>query len=327
MNVIQNLIDFLADLFRDDDKREKFLENPDRYLERAGFEDLGRDDILELLPLVSEGVPELASAWCSSPVAARNFARAAALKDRDDGGKGHNDRSAGDEISHLLNVSHVVHEGDVDVNNKFDWNFDYDSTTDNRVDNSFKQEFKNDGDVKYNGDIDVDNETTQASGAGAVAAGDDIKDSQLVTGDDNVVAGDDIEDSNVGDDNNIVNADNNDGSLAVDGVAYQDNSEDDHSVDIDDSFNETDDHSEHIDGSFNETDDHSEHNDGSFNEIEDNDGSNNEIEDNDGSFNEIDDHSEDNDLVDVDDVALLNDIDVLDDVELDDVDVELVELL
>jgi hypothetical protein len=310
VNVIQNLIDFLADLFRDGDKREKFLEDPERYLDRHGFEDLGRDDILEVLPLVSEGVPELASAWCGSPVTARSFSRAAALKD--DPGKANHDRSsAADEITHLLNVSHVVHEGDVD--NKFDWNFDYDSTTDNRIDNSFTQEFKNDGDVKYRGDIDVDNKITQASGDGAVAAGDDIEDSQLVTGDDNVVAGDDIEDSNIGDDNNIVNADGNDGSLAVDGVAVQDNSTDDHSVDVDDSFNETDDHSVEIENedSFNKIDDHS--------------------EDNDGSYNEIDDHSEDNDVIDVDDVVDVGNVELLEvgDVAVDarDIDLELVDLL
>ena len=322
VNVIQNLIDFLVDLFRDGDKREKFLEDPERYLDRHGFEDLGRDDILEVLPLVSEGVPELASAWCGSPVAARSFSRAAALKD--DPGKAHHDRSAADEITHLLNVSHVVHEGDVDIDSKFDWNFDYDSTTDNRIDNSFTQEFKNDGDVKYKGDIDVDNKTTQASGDGAVAAGDDIEDSQLVTGDDNVVAGDDIDDSNVGDDNNIVNAHGNDGSLAVDGVAVQDNSTDDHSVDVDDSFNETDDHSVEIENedSFNEIDDHSEDNDGSYNEIDDH------SEDNDGSYNEVE--LEDNDVIDVDDVVDVGDVELLEvgDVEVDarDIDLELVDL-
>ena len=322
MNLIQNLIDFLVDLFRDDDERAKFLDDPERYLERHGFDDLGRDDILEVLPLVSEGVPELAAAWCGLPLGGgRSFARAAALKD--DPGRAAHDRSAADEITHLLNVSHVVHEGDVDVDNQFDWNFDYDSTEDNRIDNSFTQEFKNDGDVKYDGDIDVDNRTTQASGDSAVAAGDDIEDSQLVTGDDNVVAGDDIEDSNVGDDNNIVNANGNDGSLAVDGVAVQDNSTDDHSVDVDDSFNETDDHSVEIENedSFNEIDDHSEDNDGSYNEIDDH------SEDNDGSYNEIDDHSEDNDLLDVDDVDVLDNVEVIDDIDVGDVELELIDVL
>jgi hypothetical protein len=115
------------------------------------------------------------------------------------------------------------------------------------TDNSINQQIDTDG-GDFDQDIDVD--SVVASGDGSVAAGDDIEDSDITTGDDNTVGDDNVDgDDNTeidGDDNAVVDGDDNtagfgdgdtssteidgdvsvdDGSsLAVDGSSSVDNS-------------------------------------------------------------------------------------------------------
>jgi hypothetical protein len=149
------------------------------------------------------------------------------------------------------------------------------------VDNSINQQIDTGG-GDFDQDIDVD--SVVASGDGAVAAGDDISDSEIVTGDDNVVGDDNVTgDGNVvGDGNQAVIGDDNttsfgsgdatsvdvggdvsadDGSaLAVGGDATVDNTDNS----VEDSFNDNSDHS--VEDSFN---DNSEFTDNSDNSTED----------------------------------------------------------
>jgi hypothetical protein len=90
---------------------------------------------------------------------------------------------------------HDGHRGAVEYINKYVTN-NYVDDNDTIVDNSVNQKIDTDG-GDFDQDIDIDAVT--ASGEGAVAAGGDIEDSVVTTGDDNIV----------GDDNNVVNGDNN----------------------------------------------------------------------------------------------------------------------
>jgi hypothetical protein len=172
------------------------------------------------------------------------------------------------------------------------------------VDNSINQQIDTDG-GDFDQDIDVD--STVASGDGAVAAGDDIEDSEIVTGDDNVVGDDNVTgDGNVvGDDNEAVIGDDNttsfgegdatstdidgdvsvdDGSaLAVGGDAAVDSS--DHSTN--DSFNDNSDNS--VEDSYNTSSEYTDNSDNSTN-----DSFNSESEYSDYSDNSDDDTYTDN---------------------------------
>ena len=79
---------------------------------------------------------------------------------------------------------------------------------DTTVDNSTNQQVNTHG-GDFDQDIDV--HSTVASGDGAVAAGDDIRDSTITTGDNNQVGDDNIKGNNnvQGDDNQVVHGDGN----------------------------------------------------------------------------------------------------------------------
>ncbi|TWF77643.1 hypothetical protein FHX44_113556 [Pseudonocardia hierapolitana] len=133
------------------------------------------------------------------------------------------------------------------------------------TDNSINQQIDTGG-GDFDQDIDVD--SVVASGDGSVAAGDDIEDSDITTGDDNIVGDDNVDgDDNTsidGDDNEVVDGDDNtvgfgegdtssteidgdvsvdDGSsLAVDGSSAVDNSNrEDNDTAVDASDNSTND--------------------------------------------------------------------------------------
>jgi hypothetical protein len=149
------------------------------------------------------------------------------------------------------------------------------------VDNSVNQQIDTGG-GDFDQDIDID--STVASGDGSVAAGDDIEDSEIVTGDDNVVGDGNVTgDGNVvGDDNEAVIGDDNTtgfgdgdatsvdvdgdvrvddgGSLAVGGDSTVDNTDNS----VEDSHNDNSDNS--VEDSYN---DNSSYTDESDNSLED----------------------------------------------------------
>jgi hypothetical protein len=99
------------------------------------------------------------------------------------------------------------HEAAVRYLNEYVTN-NYIDDSDTIVDNSVNQQIDTDG-GDFDQDIDVD--STVASGDGAVAAGDDIEGSEIVTGDENVVGDDNVtgDDNITGDGNQAVIGDDN----------------------------------------------------------------------------------------------------------------------
>ena len=87
---------------------------------------------------------------------------------------------------------------------------------DTTVDNSVNQQIDTGG-GDFDQDIDVD--STVASGDDSVAAGDDIEDSTITTGDDNTVGDDNVtgDDNTVGDDNTDVDVDGDGSAIVGDG--------------------------------------------------------------------------------------------------------------
>ncbi|MBW3579916.1 MAG: IniB N-terminal domain-containing protein, partial [Actinobacteria bacterium] len=233
---LANLIEFLTRLFGDRDEQVKFENDPEGYLEDAGFGDLTGEDVADALPLVAEsfspewsqsvamssrqmGGGQYVAAGAGGPAVLTNSAAPAATT-----------ASAVEQISYINHVTEIVNE-DRSVHNLDQRNI---------IDNSFSQSFKNDGDVKLDQELDFDNDTAIASGEGAVAAGGAIKDSQVVTGDENVTAGGDVS-----------------GVVAAGGDATRDESKVETDIDVKDSFNDNskDDHSTtttiEVDDSFN----------------------------------------------------------------------------
>jgi hypothetical protein len=239
-----NLLELLLNLLRDP---SAYREDPEGFLSSCG--DVSPEDIREALLL---------------------------LQDRQDADFGREYNSGG-------NVIHVPppppaaepepgesnHEAAVRYLDTYVTN-NYIDDRDTNIDNSTNLQVETDG-GDFDADIDVD--SVVASGDGSVAAGDDIEDSDITTGDDNTVGDGNIDgDDNTsidGDDNEVVNGDDNitgfgdgdtsstdvdgpisvdDGSsLAVDGdssVDSRDQSDDDVTVDnsdnsIEDSGNTT----------------------------------------------------------------------------------------
>lgn len=157
------IMEFLNNIFGDEAERSAYLADPSGYLTDHGLGDLSCADFDDAIVAFVEN------------------------NGRDDvnlGGTFHNTVPEHGESDHEAIAKHlteIVHNyGDTYITNE-----------DNDVYND--QSFN--GTVIADGDVTFDNDIVSASGDGAVAAGDDIEDSNVVTGDDNVIGNN----NNVGD--------------------------------------------------------------------------------------------------------------------------------
>ena len=205
------LLEFLRSLIFDDEARQDFAEDPEKALDDAGLGHLSADDVHDALLLMQE--------------------------DNQDADFGRDYDTGGNDI-HVAAPEPVHHDGDdsestVEYINRYITN-NYVDDRDTITDNSVNQQIDTGG-GDFDQDIDVD--STVASGDGAVAAGDDIEDSEIVTGDDNTVGDGNVNgDGNiVGDDNEAVIGDGNTSSFG-DGDAVSADIDGDVSVDDGSSF-------------------------------------------------------------------------------------------
>jgi hypothetical protein len=263
MTTSTSLLDLLLNLIRDPEAMAAFKDDPDGFLASCG--DISPDDVHDALVLLNDNQD--------------------ADFDRE-----HN-TGAGHSGGHHVQVppppavpekheGESDHEATVRYLNTYITN-NYVDDRDTIIDNSVNQQIDTGG-GDFDQEIDID--STAATGDGAVAAGDDIEDSNIVTGDDNQVGDGNVSgDGNVvGEDNNVVSGDDNTtsfgdgdanstsledvnvsdgGALAVGGDATGEQ-------DIDGSFNDTTTSTEsntEYDDSFNQDNDHTS---GSFNETD-----------------------------------------------------------
>lgn len=157
------IMEFLNNIFGDEAERSAYLADPSGYLTDHGLGDLSCADFDDAIVAFVEN------------------------SGRDDvnlGGTFTNTVPHDGESDHEAITRHLTEV----VNNYGDT---YITNEDNDVYND--QSFN--GTVIADGDVTFDNDIVSASGDGAVAAGDDIEDSNIVTGDDNVIGNN----NNVGD--------------------------------------------------------------------------------------------------------------------------------
>jgi hypothetical protein len=239
------LLEFLRSLIWNDEAREDFAENPEKALDDAGLGHLSSDDVHDALVLMQE--------------------------DNQDASFDRNYDTGGNDV-HIAAPEPVNHDGDdsesaVEYINRYITN-NYVDDRDTITDNSVNQQIDTGG-GDFDQDIDID--STVASGDGAVAAGDDIEDSEIVTGDDNTVGDGNVNgDGNItGDGNDAVIGDGNtssfgdgdatsaeiDGDVSVDdGGSFAiggDSSVDNTDNSVEDSFNDNSDNS--VEDSYNES--------------------------------------------------------------------------
>jgi hypothetical protein len=282
------LLEFLRSLIFDDDARQEFAENPDQALSDAGLGHLSAEDVHDALQLMQDDSQEADfGREYNTGGNEINIAAPAPVEHHDDGGS----------------------ESAVEYINKYITN-NYVDDRDTIVDNSINQQIDTGG-GDFDQDIDID--STVASGDGAVAAGDDIEDSQVVTGDDNTVGDGNVNgDGNItGDDNEAVIGDGNTSSfgdgdasstefdgdvsigdgaaLGIGGSVSVDNSDNS----TNDSFNDNSDNS--TEDSFNDTSSYTDNSDHSATDSFNNDSEYNDYSDNsdDDSYSDSSSHSSD----------------------------------
>lgn len=145
------IMEFLNNLFGDEEARAAFLADPEAVLDEYGLGDLSCADFDDAIVAFVEN------------------------SGRDDvnlGGTFHNTVPQDGESEHEAVARHLA---DIVTNNTYITNEDNDVYNDSSV-----------GTVIADGDVKFDNDIVSASGDGAVAAGDDIE-GDVVTGDDNVL--------------------------------------------------------------------------------------------------------------------------------------------
>lgn len=172
MTTSTSLIEMILNLLRDPDARAAFLADSDGYLSSCGLQDLSSDDIHDALVLLQDN-------------------------DTADFSRDYNTGGNSVAVATPAPVHHGGHDHDDAVRylNTYITN-NYVDDRDTITDNSINQQIDTGG-GDFDQDIDID--SVVASGDGAVAAGDDIEDSTIVTGDENVV----------GDNNQAVTGDGN----------------------------------------------------------------------------------------------------------------------
>jgi hypothetical protein len=183
-----SLLDLLLSLLRDPSALAAYQEDPDGFLATCG--DVSPDDIRDALVL---------------------------LQDNQDADFNRDYNTGGNHVhvppppAHNPEPGESDHDASIRYLNTYITNNNIDDR-DTIVDNSVNQQIDTGG-GDFDQDIDID--STVASGDGAVAAGDDIEDSTITTGDDNQVGDDNVRgDGNVvGDDNNAVTGNGNTSSF------------------------------------------------------------------------------------------------------------------
>lgn len=170
MTTTTTLLDWILSLLRDPEARADFQSDPQGYAADNGFTNLTASDVHDALYLIA-----------------------------DNQSAGYDHRHGGDSQVHYPPPKHPDHndgDGASYLNNYVTNNYTTIEDHSTNIDNSVHQNIDTDG-----GDFNqvIDNDPVVASGDGAVAAGGDIDDSEITTGDGNVV----------GDGNQAVTGDHN----------------------------------------------------------------------------------------------------------------------
>jgi hypothetical protein len=165
MDVSTSLLDWILDLLRDPDARAAFLDDPEGYLNECGFHDVSADDVHDALTLISDNDHHSHSDHgVHYPPPPHHY--------------DHDDDGANYLKSYVTNNYTIIEEHETNIDNSVHQNIDTDGGDFSQV---------------------IDNDPVLATGDGAVAAGGDIEDSTVTTGDGNVV----------GDNNQAVTGDDN----------------------------------------------------------------------------------------------------------------------
>jgi hypothetical protein len=190
MTTSTSLLDLLFNLFREPEAKAAFRDDPNGYLASCGA--ISPDDVRDALVLLQDDQE-------ADP-----------------------DREYTTGASHTSGHGHIApppppapekHDGESDhaaavrYLNTYVTN-NYVDNRDTVIDNSVNQQIDTDG---GNFDQDIDIDSTAATGDGAVAAGDDIANSDIVTGDGNQVGDGNLagDDNLVGDANDVISGDDN----------------------------------------------------------------------------------------------------------------------
>jgi hypothetical protein len=186
-----SILEFLQKMIDDVGLRDWFARDPQSALESHGLKDVSPEDVRDAIVLADDSQTADFSRNVDNGFHGTVGAAAAhhSSSHHDSGGHSEGHHEAIEHLSRYV------------TNNFID---DRDTT----IDDSVNQQIHTDG-----GDVrqDIETHSTTASGDGAVAAGGDIRDSQVTTGDGNQVGTGNIKgDNNVqGHDNNVVHGDGN----------------------------------------------------------------------------------------------------------------------
>jgi hypothetical protein len=158
-----SLLEFLRSLIFDDEARQEFADDPERALDDAGLGHLSAEDVRDALEIMHDDSQD--ADFSREYNTGGNEIHIAAP------GPVHDGDSAADYIRNFVTNNYITNEGDT------------------ITDNSISQQIDTHG-GDFDQDIDVD--SVVASGDGAVAAGDDIEDSTITTGNHNVIGDNNI---------------------------------------------------------------------------------------------------------------------------------------
>jgi hypothetical protein len=184
-----SILEFLQKMIDDVGLRDWFADDPQAALSHYGLRDVSAEDVRDAIVLADDSQTADFSRSVDNGFHGTVGAAAAHHSSHSEGGHSEGHREAVEHLSRYV-TNNFVDDRDTDV------------------DDSVNQQIRTHG-----GDVDQDIEThsTTASGDGAVAAGGDIRDSLITSGDDNQIGTGNIRgDNNVqGDDNNVVHGDGN----------------------------------------------------------------------------------------------------------------------
>ena len=210
-----SLFDTLLGIFTDDDTNTEFNQNPEGFLNQNGLGNVTSQDIEAEMPRVLEAIQ--GNSGGATQGGAASFAGSGnvtlppppAYTGGGEGG-GYEGGLSGaiESINHYTTVVNTTNQQfeDNDVTNIDDRDTTVDSSVNQNITafGDVNQDFDNDV-VSGDGAVAAGDGSQVNTGAGAVQAGDDIEDSNVVTGSvtDSVLA-DDIDDSIIGDDNQAI---------------------------------------------------------------------------------------------------------------------------
>ena len=185
-----SILEFLQKMIDDVSLRDWFAVKPQEALAHYGLRDVSPEDVRDAIVLADDSqTADFSRSVDNGFHGTVGAAAAHHSSGHSEGGHSEGHREAVEHLSRYV-TNNFVDDRDTDV------------------DDSVNQQIRTHG-----GDVDQDIEThsTTASGDGAVAAGGDIRDSLVTSGDDNQIGTGNIRgDNNVqGDDNNVVHGDGN----------------------------------------------------------------------------------------------------------------------